>query len=189
MTDIVERLRQAKAEYDKGGSEFYDEVLHEVSDRAAAAGSVGKLEIGALVLWKRIRADSPWTKHLMSMFDAEVRAITSRAMAAANDLTATVVEAAEKARVELLPLPGCRTSRAVPSAILTAMAPARMAVYDRRAHNGLWDLFDGDVPRRYSYHQYIEVVDGLREQLGDGWTNRDVDLALYTLGGPQGADS
>lgn len=32
----------------------YDEVMLEIQDRAAAAGSVGKADIGALLLWKRL---------------------------------------------------------------------------------------------------------------------------------------
>lgn len=34
----------------------YDEVLIEVAARVQAAGSIGKSDIGALLLWKRLRA-------------------------------------------------------------------------------------------------------------------------------------
>jgi hypothetical protein len=39
----------------------------------------------------------------------------------------------------------------VPSAILTAAAPYRLAVYDRRARACLSILFDGRIPPRYTY--------------------------------------
>lgn len=51
--DIVERLVAAHDKYQHTVSEFYDDVLHEVTDRVAAADSVGKADIGALVFWKR----------------------------------------------------------------------------------------------------------------------------------------
>lgn len=57
-----------------------------------------------------------------------------------------------------------------------------MAVYDRRAYSALSLLFDGDVPRSNSYADYMKTVDDLRQQVGRGWRNRDVDLALFTLG-------
>lgn len=180
MTEIVDRLVAARDEYEDPASEHYDEVLNEVADRAASVGSLGKVEIGALVVWKRLRANTPWVMSLMGKPDAEVREITAAARTAALDPSLSVVEAAGQARNALKSLPGWRKRLA--SAILTALAPDRMAVYDRRAYSALSLLFDGDVPRSYSYADYMKTVDDLRQQVGRGWRNRDVDLALFTLG-------
>jgi hypothetical protein len=35
----------------------YDEVRRDVSDRIDLTGSIGKADIGALLLWKRLRAE------------------------------------------------------------------------------------------------------------------------------------
>ncbi|WP_125621498.1 MULTISPECIES: hypothetical protein [unclassified Streptomyces] len=40
---------------------------------------LGKADIGALVVWKRLRADIPWAAALMSVPDAEVRTVTAQA--------------------------------------------------------------------------------------------------------------
>ena len=61
-----------------------------------------------------------------------------------------------------------------------------MAVYDRRAHHGLDSLGLplSNEPGRYS--RYIEIVTDLRAaaaEKGFTWSARQVDLALYTLGG------
>lgn len=183
MNDILDQLRFARAAYDKQASPHYDEVLMEVSARAETSGSLGKVDIGALVAWKRLQANTPWMANLMGTPDTEVRAITVRARKAALDESVTLGRAAEAARNILSELPGCGHGHAVASAILTASAPQRMAVYDRRARAALSILFDGNIPRWYSYPAYMETVDHLRDQVGLEWTNRDVDLALYQLGG------
>ena len=183
MTDIGDQLRKARAEYEEGASPHYDEVLMEISARATATGSLGKADIGALVAWKRLQANTPWMAKLMGTPETEVRAITARARAAALDESVTLACAADTARRILGELPGCGHGHAVASAILTAAAPQKMAVYDRRAHAGLSILFDGRIPRWYTYPAYMETVDDLRQQVELDWTNRDVDLALYTLGG------
>ncbi|MCE0488135.1 hypothetical protein [Ornithinimicrobium sediminis] len=183
MTDIVDQLRSARAAYDEQASSHYDEVLLEVSARAETSGSLGKVDLGALVAWKRLQANTPWMAKLMGTPETEVRAITARARKAALDESVTLARAADAARDILGELPGCGHGHAVASAILTASAPRRMAVYDRRARAGLSVLFDGNIPRWYSYPAYMETVDHLRAQVGPDWTNRDVDLALYKLGG------
>ncbi|WMY78054.1 hypothetical protein [Citricoccus sp. I39-566] len=184
MTEIENQLLAAKAKYDEQASPHYDEVLSEVSSRAEASSSLGKVDIGALVAWKRLQANTRWMAKLMRTPEAEVRAITARAREAALDDSVAVASAADTARRILKDLPGCGgRGQAVPSAILTAAAPQRMAVYDRRARKGLSTLFDGRIPRSYTYSAYMETVDDIRQQVGQSWTNRDVDLALSTLGG------
>ncbi|WP_206308484.1 hypothetical protein [Streptomyces sp. A1277] len=59
-----------------------------------------------------------------------------------------------------------------------------MAVYDRRAHNGLRTLGIplSHAPGRYS--RYIEAIDQLLTAAPDpirNWTARDIDTALYWM--------
>ena len=46
-------------DYLSGTSPACDEVLNAVADRIRATASIGKADIGALLFWKRLRADSP----------------------------------------------------------------------------------------------------------------------------------
>lgn len=186
-TVFVEGLADLLAAYDEHKrtvSESYDEVLADVSTRIAESGSIGKLDIGALVLWKRLRADTLWARRLMATPEKDVRSITAAAVTAANDRNLSTAEAGRQSRDVLRKLHGFRNGFALASALLTAAAPERLAVYDRRAHTGLTML--GLAPKRgYSYGDYIERLEVLRlaaHDRGRGWTNRDVDLALFSLG-------
>jgi hypothetical protein len=166
----------------------YDELLHEVSNRIRQSESIGKADIGALLFWKRLRADTGWVPRLMALSEAEVRAVTSSAVSAANDKSLTLAQSAKSARATLSSLPGFRTGDALASAVLHAAAPHRMAVYDQRAHHGLRLLLGhevGDEKGRYS--RYMAVVDQLTQAVNAThppreWTPRDVDLALYVIG-------
>lgn len=63
--------------------------LTEVSARADASGDLGKADIGALVAWKRLQANTTWMAKLMSMRDSDVRALTGQAHHAALDQPTT----------------------------------------------------------------------------------------------------
>ena len=120
------------------------------------------------------------------MPDAEVRRVTASAVQAARDPDLSLPDAAGTARGVLVDLPGFRSGDALASALLTAAAPTRMAVYDGRAHAGLAGL--GIVlPSRRRYRTYLaHLADFLRdapEEAAD-WRPRDVDVALYMLGAP-----
>jgi len=110
----------------------YDETLHDVIGRVATAGSLGKADLGALLLWKRIRIGS-WAEGLLCMADADVRKITAQAIAAARNPELAVPDAARLARQALLDLPGAKSGDAFASAVILVGAPHRMAVYDPRA--------------------------------------------------------
>lgn len=87
--DVGERVRllvEAAAAYQRTVPAAYEEVVEQVAARAAATGSLGKLDLGALVAWKRMRADTPWMTQLMGMPDAHVREHTAAAVAAARDV-------------------------------------------------------------------------------------------------------
>lgn len=179
-------LRDARIEYTETVSEVYDEVLQTVSARFVHEGSIGKAEIGGLLLWKRLRADTKWSRKLMDVPDAVVRHHTSTAYVAANDESLPTDEAAAAARSALGALPGFKTGDALASAVLVAAAPERLAVYDRRAHRGLGLLGFDLKSSRGRYGRYMRLIEDLRSLAsvhGESWKARDVDLALYWLGG------
>ncbi|MBD0689496.1 hypothetical protein BG452_27305 [Streptomyces sp. CBMA123] len=179
-------LVQARAGYLAGVSPYYDELFDEVAQRARRSGSLGKGDIAALTVWKRLTAQAPWAAELMGLPEAEVRAVTGRAVAAVRDTGVPRGEAARAGRRVLLELPGFRTGDALASAVLTAAAPGRMAVYDRRVQGALdaVGLTLTAAPGRYG--RYLGLLDDLLRHGGaraEGWTARDVDTALYWAGG------
>ena len=149
-------------------------------------GSIGKADIGALLFWKRLQANARWVSDLMVLEDEYVRGVTARAVAAARNKSLSVIEAAKAGRGALSPLPGFQSGDALASALLFAAAPERLAVYDRRAHTGLGRLGLTLAKRSGRYGRYMSLVEDLREVArahGCDWSARDVDLALYQLGG------
>ena len=181
----IDRLVAAHAEYEAQVSNAYDEVLHEVAERVSTTGSIGKSDIGALLLWKRLRADTPWALALMSIPDAEVRAVTTRAVIAVSDNDVTTPAAARAGRRALGRLPGFTVGDALASALLVAAAPRRLAVYDRRAQQGLEILGYTLTAARGRYSRYMELVEEMLDMARrerPAWLARDVDLALYWLG-------
>lgn len=179
-------LRQAHQSFHSGASPAYDEVLIEVSGRIRDSGSIGKADIGALLFWKRLRADTRWVRDLMVMGENEVRQISTKAVIAVNDSSLDVAVAAAQGRSALSPLPGFGRGDALASTLLTAAAPKRMAVYDRRAQKGLEMLGLPLSAARGRYGRYMRIVEDLSstaKQYGHNWSAREVDLALYWLGG------
>jgi hypothetical protein len=186
-SQVWERLRAAHAAYKAATSPAYDEVFNEVADRIRMEGSIGKADIGALLFWKRLRADTPWVSELMTWPEEKVREVTNGAVTAVNEGSLSVADAASAARGALSPLPGFDTGDALASALLLAAAPGRMAVYDRRAQAGLEALGRTLSPARGRYGRYMALVEELRllaQRNGHAWLARDVDVALYWHGGP-----
>ena len=181
--DRVEKLLAAYNSYpNHADGSPYDEALLDVQAVVEGSGSIGKVEIGALMLWKRLNLNSRWTRELNNMTDREIREITQRAIQLARDPLVHIPEGARQARHALVGLPGCRHGHAVASTILTAGAPRRMAVYDVRAVGALKDLRCPDPEG--SYGKYMETVVALMgeiNQTGANWCPRDVDKALYML--------
>ncbi|WP_409484302.1 hypothetical protein [Arsenicicoccus dermatophilus] len=181
----VDRLRLARLQYAQAVSPFYDEVLLEVIERGREASCLGKADIGALTLWKRLRADTPWASRRIETPESRVREVTRRAHHDANDAGLDVVRAATQARNQLRELPGFTYGDALASAVLLALAPDRLAVYDRRASLALTRL---DLPLREQqgrYGHYMRTVESLRLAActpQEPWTARDVDVALYWIG-------
>lgn len=181
----VTRLEQGLVEARETISPYYDDVFREVQQRISADGSAGKADIAMLSFWKRLRADTPWVIKLLEWPDGDVRKVTCRAVAAAGQ--SDVIEAGGDAREMLRKLPGFGQGTALASALLTAAAPTRLAVYDKRARSGLQkvelDLTDRG-PRFYA--RYMTLIEQCRTEgadAGNRWSARDVDLALWILGG------
>ncbi|MFF1594730.1 hypothetical protein ACFVY0_42685 [Streptomyces sp. NPDC058286] len=61
------RLAAARQAYTDTVSPHYDETLQHVTQRARDSGDIGKADIGALLMWKRLRADTPWAAELMAL--------------------------------------------------------------------------------------------------------------------------
>lgn len=66
--ELVSRLLKAMDQY----SPYYDEVFWEVSARIREQGEAGKLELAALICWKR-SAQGRWVSDLLELSDTEVR--------------------------------------------------------------------------------------------------------------------
>ncbi|MFJ4206494.1 hypothetical protein ACIP2Y_43755 [Streptomyces sviceus] len=158
---VRDALIPARASYLAGISPHYDEVFHDITQRTQHAGSLGKTDIAALTVWKRLSAQTPWASALMSLPDTHVRAVTQRAVTAVRDTTLTRTEAARTGRGIIWELPGFRTGDALASAILTAAAPTRMAVYDRRAQHALNTLGLPLTPTPGRYGRYLQLLDDL----------------------------
>ncbi|WP_256257130.1 hypothetical protein [Streptomyces sp. MUSC 14] len=78
-------LIPARASYLADVSPHYDDVLHDVAQRTEHTGSLGKADIAALVVWKRLSAQTRWVTALMSLPDTHIRAVTEQAVTAARD--------------------------------------------------------------------------------------------------------
>lgn len=103
-----QRLAAARQTYTNTVSPYYDETLQHVIQRACVTGDIGKAGIGALLIWKRLRADTPWAAELMALADTEVRRVTAAATTAARDTTLSRSSAAQAGRAalaSLLPAP------------------------------------------------------------------------------------
>ncbi|MGC0334974.1 hypothetical protein [Streptomyces sp. SLBN-8D4] len=178
-------LVPARADYLAGVSPHYDEIFHDIAQRTEHAGSLGKTDIAALVVWKRLSAQTRWVTALMSLPDTQVRAVTERTVTAVRDTTLTRSEAARTGRGIIWELPGFRTGDALASAVLTAAAPKRMAVYDRRVQHALDTLGLTLTPTPGRYGRYLQLLETLlhhRPPHAGDWTARDLDTALYWTG-------
>jgi hypothetical protein len=72
-------LIPARAGYLAHISPPYDEVLHEVAHRTEHTGILGRTDIAALTVWKRMTAQTRWATDLRSLPDSHVRAVTGSA--------------------------------------------------------------------------------------------------------------
>lgn len=104
---------------------------------------------------------------------------------AASDASLDIQTAASLARSALTPLPEFRRGDALASAVIYALAPTRMAVYDRRAQLGLERLGVVLTSKPGRYGRYMALVHQLITEsaaFGVDLNSREVDLALFTMG-------
>jgi hypothetical protein len=180
------RVRQLLANAPGDKPDTYDELVYEVAERVARAGSAGKLDLGGLIAWKRLQANTPRVLKLMSTPESVGREHTTEAFKAARDMSVPTPEAAAAARRALSPLPYFKIGDAIASAVCFAMAPDRLAVYDVRAQLGLERLGLVLTSRGGRYGRYMTLLGQLQGELalsGHDWSARQIDLALFALGG------
>lgn len=189
MSDVGRLLVDALTQHRLDAGDTYDETLETVVERAAAQKSLTKADIGSLVLWKRISAQTKWAKRLGMFPDATVRDATGQAWLHANNTRVSIPEAAQAARDALRGVPGLRGGTgALASAVLLACAPERMAIWDRRVSAALDALGRRPQFGEGFFRRYMEIVCSLVEEMqpllaGQQVTPRHVDLALYRIGG------
>lgn len=183
---LLETLQASQSQHTET---TYDEVLREVSARVADQGSIGKADIGALVVWKRSTATATWSKKLMNTPDSEVREVTARAYSLINDSSKSIPGAGGEARQLLRRIPGLGGGGAIASAVLLAMSPTRMAVWDRRVNKSLKAMGKSPTGFRHRYTTYLESVVDLADAMqlaaidSQAVIPREVDLALYHAAG------
>jgi hypothetical protein len=174
MTDeeLVRRLIDAMDRYNP----IYDEVFWEVSDHIRNHGEIGKLDLAALVCWKR-SGQGHWVLELMEWRDVDVR---DRCRAAFADVLT------DQQRLDALaPLPGFKRKYAIATAVLACYDAREFGVIDRNALKGLGCI---NRPINSGHGITLRYLDRLRE-LRDlvrvkrpSATARNVDQGLWVLG-------
>lgn len=156
----------------------YDEMLDEVHHRLQSNGHATKLDLNALTTWKRVRA-TKWAVQLNHLAEKTVADATENAFAAATD----------RDRIDALwPIPGFRSAGAMTSALLAAWRPDLYGVLDKHAR---WAKATAvsrtcrcdwrDLP---IYEEHLrQLARELTATTGTAWMPRQVDMALYKLGG------
>lgn len=171
--EVVRRLFEAMDQY----GPYYDEVFWEVSTRIRERGEAGKLDLAALICWKRSGQGS-WVSDLMERPDAEVRECSRAAFAAG--LT-------DQQRLDALaPLPGFKSKYAISTAVLACYDPDDFGVLDWRALKGLV-LVERPIERgRGETLRYLDRLRQLRDLARGSRPNvtaRNVDQGLWFIGG------
>lgn len=187
IPETLEKLAGSIEAYDERAV-YYDEVFHEVHRRVLSSGSLGKSDLGALVLWKRIQANTKWAERLLLRPEEEVRYVTGEAYSPGKS---------DEERLEILArLDGFRSGKsALASTVLSAWNPGDFGVIDRWSRRSitLFQMWRNDnlypIPLAgsiMSYTTYLIMVRHMRDQLteesGKSITARDVDKGLFWIG-------
>ncbi len=168
-------LAEALSRYDPTG--HYDDVFHEVSNRAQRDRELGKADLCTLICWKR-SARGSFVTSLLEQPDEKVRAVTRATFAARSD---------EDCLVALAELPGFKGRGPLATVVLCAFDPMNFGVMDDRSDRGLTLLGQPIVGLKGYTTRYLQLLRELRDE----WritrpeaTARDVDKALWVLGKP-----
>ncbi|MGJ3558078.1 hypothetical protein ACR6C2_00585 [Streptomyces sp. INA 01156] len=182
-SDGWQRLITARTAYTQAVSAHYDELLHHVAHRAQAEGSLGKADIGALLLWKRLRADTPWQA---SSWPSRMPTCGEQRQLPWPPCAIPPSAAAQQpglagppwpnSRLHLRRRPGLRRSdrsRTRPHGRLRPPRPHRTALSRRHAH---------PFPRPVQpLHRRYRPPPGQCPDPARSWTPREMDTALYHL--------
>lgn len=154
---------------------LYDQVLEEVHARLNAAGFATKLDLAALVTWKHVQ-NASWMEAMLKLPPLAVQQRTQAAFAA-NKMDRDRIDA-------LASIPGFGSGEAFTSVLLAAWRPSEFGVYDRLASGAGWNRVVNSACEcpRADLPVYFRHLRQMAEELGSGWTPRDVDMALYVLG-------
>jgi hypothetical protein len=172
--EVVEQLLEGMRQYGL----HYDEVFWEVHARIREQGDAGKLDMAALICWKR-SGQGHWVSDLMELPDALVR---ERSRAA---LTARLTD---QQRLDALALlPGFRTKSAIATAVLACNDPDEFGVLDRRALTGL-ERIERPITRgrgeTLRYLNRLRELRNLTRGLRSNVTARNIDQGLWFIGSP-----
>jgi hypothetical protein len=171
--EVVKRLLGAMDQY----GAYYDEVFWEVSARIRERGEAGKLDLAALISWKR-SGQGHWVSDLMELPDTEVRKRSSEAL---------VPRMTDQERLDVLaPLPGFKVKSAIATAVLACNDPAEFGVLDRRTLVGLRRIERPIKLGRGQTLRYLSSLRELRDLAGvarSGVTARNIDQGLWFIGG------
>jgi hypothetical protein len=173
----AERLLAAIDAYDADDNR-YDEVFTEIGQRITDSQEAGKLDLAALITWKR-SAQGAWVKSLLATPETLVRSVTRKAFAADGDLAVLQTLAA---------LPGFAVQGPIATALMAAYDPREWAVLDSRATTALADLGRPVGNQRGKTLRYLAAARRLRDELAarrPRVTARDVDKGLFMLGAPR----
>ncbi|MGO9163034.1 MAG: hypothetical protein ACLP7J_20470 [Streptosporangiaceae bacterium] len=161
----------------------YDEPLAEVISRVRVNGCMTKLDLLAMITWKRIRTAAPWVYDLLTTQDAKVRDCTEAAFQPGLS---------DQQRIDALKdIPGCRGGASMATVALCAYDPVEFGIMDDRALDALEDdplEIDLHRRRRGLTLRYLIKVRELRDMLAQvrtGVTARNLDQALFVIGDPK----
>jgi hypothetical protein len=172
---VVRRLLDGMDQY----GPYYDEVFWEVSARIHAQKEAGKLDLAALICWKR-SGQGHWVSDLMELPDAEVRRCSRSALAP---------QLKDQQRLDALaPLPGFKSKYAIATAVLACYDPEDFGVLDWRTLEGLKRIERPVVGGRGETLRYLDRLRELRDlarRFRSSVTARNVDQGLWFIGGQQ----
>jgi len=157
----------------------YDQVLTEVHQRLQDKGHATMLDLAGLVGWKHVQ-NAPWMYDLYVLAPGTVERATAAAFAPGL---------ADVQRVSALHgIPGFGAGKAFTSVLLTAWDPESFGVFDKLANSVrpkvvvpkcvcVWE----DLPTYFEHLRRLAVE--LSAVVGAQWTPRQVEMAMFILGG------
>jgi hypothetical protein len=154
---------------------LYDQVLEEVHARLNSAGYATKLDLAALIAWKHVN-NAPWMQEMLKLPPLAVQQYTASAFGPGKT---------DQERVDAVRgIPGFRAGAAFASVLLAAWRPSEFGVYDNQSSGRGWEQVVKSACNcpRTELVVYFGHLRRIADELGGGWTPRDVDKALYMLG-------